>query len=278
MIPGVRLDRNCPATYRIRVEGNVISFSILFSSMVWTWIAVRKMRNKPVVQPAGVQDTVCLPAYGIAVGWVLLSLAMQFLPGLTGEEPKPKGTVSLSGIQQSVILSGCLAFVLAVVYSIGNDKKPENGLPALRAVSLGIVAFVASLGPVFLVMFAIQHALGPNSASHALLEFMKKNKTPEAAMWVGASAVVTAPLLEELLYRVILQGHLRKLIHRDKAVVVVAVIFCVAHGWPNMLGLFPLAIALGVLYDRTNSYLAVVTAHAAFNMTMLLLTVLLQTS
>ena len=44
-----------------------------------------------------------------------------------------------------------------------------------------------------------------------------------------------------------------------------AVLFVLVHPFPDMLGLLPLAVGFGYVYERTHSYLAVVSMHATFN-------------
>lgn len=272
MIVAFGLDRNCLPLYGITVEPIVISSCILVSSVVWTWMAVRKMRSKPVVPSAGVVETVPALAFGLAVSWVALNFVLRLFPGWFANEAST--AVTLTGIRQGVMLSGGVAFVLAAIYAAGNKTKQENELPALRAMSLGFLAFFASIGPVIIVLVVLRKLNPQEPTSHALLDFLRENRSHEAILWVSAAALVAAPLLEELLYRVILQGALRAHVSGNMSIAIVAVLFCAAHGWPNMVGLLPLAIVLGVLYDRTNSYLAIVTTHAAFNMCMLALAAL----
>ncbi|MFK7817467.1 MAG: lysostaphin resistance A-like protein [Planctomycetaceae bacterium] len=268
------------------MEVKILSLFVILSSLVWTWVALRKMRSKPVVVEAGAVETVPLVAIAFAVLWLIVSLGTQVVslasqlspPDEVDVATKEAGPrVDVDTVRKSVMQSGFLAFGLAAVYSLGvktSDEAKAAGkkhLPAMRAISLGLAGFVASIGPVLVVQFGLSQLVEMPESSHALLELVGKKKSPDVVLWVGAAAVVAAPLLEELIYRVVLQGWLRSLVNRNTAIVVVAVAFSFVHGWPAMVGLIPLAIVLGVLYDRTNSYLAVVTAHAAFNMCMLLL-------
>ena len=83
-----------------------------------------------------------------------------------------------------------------------------------------------------------------------------------------------APIEEELLYRVIFQGTLQRYVSPLTSIIISAAVFSAVHGFPDALGLFPLALILGYLYWRTGSYLTIVTTHAAFNGVTVLLTVL----
>lgn len=244
----------------------VFSVVVLCSCLVWIGVMLRAMRGQPLVPAAGVRERVPALASYIGIGWILYSLVAEFTGGPVD------GAVTISGLRNGVAFSGGFALLLAIIYSLENSTEQDNQLSALRAVWLGLFACVASAWPVLMVQSGLQRLLGPDQEGHRLLEFIRSDKSVEATLWVGAAAVVAAPLLEELLYRVILQGTLRARVSSRAAIGVTAVVFCLAHGWPAMLGLLPLAIILGYLYEQTNSYLAVVTTHAAFNMGMLLLT------
>ena len=83
-----------------------------------------------------------------------------------------------------------------------------------------------------------------------------------------------APIGEELLYRVIIQGVLQRHLPPSVSIVISSVVFSAVHGFPDAIGLFPLALILGYLYWRTGSYLTIVTTHAVFNGATVILTLL----
>jgi membrane protease YdiL (CAAX protease family) len=82
------------------------------------------------------------------------------------------------------------------------------------------------------------------------------------------TVAIVAPLSEELLFRAVLQGWVRERCGAAWAIPLVAVLFAAIHGWRDGLALLPLALILGVLYERRRSYLAVVVAHGLFNSVM----------
>jgi membrane protease YdiL (CAAX protease family) len=88
-------------------------------------------------------------------------------------------------------------------------------------------------------------------------------------------AVVAAPLTEELMFRVILQGALSRLVPPRVAIPLVAWCFCSVHGLVDGLALIPLALILGIVFHRTHNYLTVVVIHALFNATMIALQLLM---
>ena len=76
------------------------------------------------------------------------------------------------------------------------------------------------------------------------------------------------------MYRVILQGTLQRHFSPTASILISASLFSAVHGFPDAVGLFPLALILGFLYWRTGSYLTIVTTHAAFNAVTVILTLI----
>ena len=87
-------------------------------------------------------------------------------------------------------------------------------------------------------------------------------------------AVVVAPLSEELIFRVLLQGALGSVMPARVAIPFVAIVFAAVHGPVDGIALLPLALILGYSFDRRQSYLTVVVIHGLFNATMLALAML----
>ena len=89
---------------------------------------------------------------------------------------------------------------------------------------------------------------------------------------IAGVAVLVGPLLEEVVFRGLLQTLLIDTLGRRfrwTAVLIAAAVFALIHagpvswhGWP---GLFVLGVVLGWLYERTGSLLPCYLAHALFN-------------
>lgn len=81
------------------------------------------------------------------------------------------------------------------------------------------------------------------------------------------SAVIIAPIWEELLMRGILYPYLRRDFGRKVAVVVSSLVFALLHGFgfviiPTFIG----GVLLAALYERTGSLAPCIIAHAVFNL------------
>lgn len=118
--------------------------------------------------------------------------------------------------------------------------------------------------PVRLVEFPIQNLRA--QSPHPLLEILESPELSRITLfWIALQAILFAPLLEELLFRVVLQGVLERSSKPVWAVLISSMAFVATHNPVDWLPLFPLALILGYVYYRTHSYLAVFLLHASFN-------------
>jgi uncharacterized protein len=128
----------------------------------------------------------------------------------------------------------------------------------------GGLGFLASVPPV-LVVGALTAPLRTDERVHPFLQLLKETPGGRGVFEIALAAVVTAPLAEELVFRVVFQGLLEQKLPAWAAILIPAVTFAVIHGWPDCLPLLPLAIVLGIVFHRRHSYAGVVTLHAMFN-------------
>ena len=78
--------------------------------------------------------------------------------------------------------------------------------------------------------------------------------------------VVAAPVLEELLFRGLLYGTLRRAVGPVPAAAVSALAFAAIHGlWIHAAVLFLLGYALARVYERTGSLWSAIALHATYN-------------
>jgi membrane protease YdiL (CAAX protease family) len=78
-------------------------------------------------------------------------------------------------------------------------------------------------------------------------------------------AVVVAPVVEELMYRVAVFGGMYQRNSFGIGLVISSILFGLAHGYPDCLALLPLAVAIGFTYSRRRSYRTAVLIHFLFN-------------
>jgi membrane protease YdiL (CAAX protease family) len=98
-----------------------------------------------------------------------------------------------------------------------------------------------------------------------LLVFQDPSSTDR--LLVILSAVILAPLFEELVFRAHVQSAIRKYSASPwLAVMMTSALFALVHQtWWMMPPLFVLALGMGYVYERTRNIWATITIHAAFN-------------
>lgn len=235
------------------------------SLIVWMRIAERRRQGLPILDQASTsaaQPSVW--ALLAATGWVLLSLADRLTIDLAGPptEPKPEivwGALSLSLTVFAVILSLLLIDRHYTWRDIGIDWSRTR-----QSAGLGVATCCAAILPTAF-MLLVTFPLRSRETQHTLLRLLADSPDPLIIAGLGVTAVIVAPLSEELLFRVTLQGWWQRRIGSSWSVSLVAVVFAMVHGYRDGLALIPLALMLGYVYDRQRDYLAVVIAHGLFN-------------
>lgn len=189
----------------------------------------------------------------------------------------PENSVDKADLLIAKLLSGQLAqigtvLLLLCIETRNKLRRVDLGLEPLRWLEnarIGALAFLASLLPVYLVNVVV-YLLGWHSpeTEHQILGILQGKHSPFALVGAIMSAIVMAPLTEELMYRVVLQGGLERWLPKDSALWLTAIVFAGVHslsGRPDALPLFPLALIMGYVYRQTHSFVAVFTLHALFN-------------
>jgi membrane protease YdiL (CAAX protease family) len=204
---------------------------------------------------------------------IVVWLTVTLLNKLVAESPSP-AVASLRSIQ---VQCGVQVFIAALFTALLTDggRRPLRDCGIFRErldrqILLGILAFFAAVGPTGILLILSQWWRTVET-QHALLQTLQRDFSIEIAVWIVMSAAIAAPLTEELLFRVTLQGWLSERFSGPAAIGVTAVVFALIHGWRDALPLLPLSLILGYVFHQTRSYWACVTTHALFNGTFLVL-------
>ena len=257
----------------------VILIAVLaaLSLRVWGTVLRRWRRGLPALQPLPRSPSPWLPvAFGAAA--VLVALMVSISVAALFEGSQATVDVSLSDVQWSVF-DGLLHIVVALALLTGGGRvqPAECGLSAEhldRQMRDGVQGFLASVVPVMLVL-VLTAALRTPENQHPFLKLLHRDgSAAEVAAWLLVSAVIVAPIKEELIFRVMLQEGLARRLGATPAIGITAILFCMVHGFPDALALLPLAVILGYVYDRRQSVLSVVLIHALFNLTNILILLL----
>lgn len=250
----------------------ILSLILGGSLVVWVGIVSRWRRGLPAL-PFRERNAVHLSAFlppAAVAGWFLSrGLVAELLP-IT---PEP----SLANVQAASV-----ANVLVILIAAGLLVRPRRyrlsdlGIrfrESAEEATIGAQGFLASVLPVVCVLIA-SYPLRNATNQHKFLQLLRTDASAEMIFWIGIAVNLLAPLSEELLFRVIVQGTLQTRYRPGWAIGLTAAAFAAVHGWPDVLPLYPLAIVLGYVYYRRNSFAAVVILHSLFNAANLLLSLL----
>lgn len=146
--------------------------------------------------------------------------------------------------------------------------KRDLGLGLLGGVvGLGLASGVGTL--VNYLSELMKQPVDP--VAHEMLKMLREEYSVSLLVNLIISAVILAPLVEEIVFRGVFQTSLLRLFNgrRWPTILIASAVFAVIHWavvpWQGLIPLFTLGVIWGVLYERTGSLLPPILAHAVFN-------------
>jgi membrane protease YdiL (CAAX protease family) len=243
-------------------------------SMATAWTAgVDRLRRCPII-----------------IGDAELLLFLLLLPRLLGGiaalstwgavRPTPTGPDLLLG---AILLQVCLIVGIAMVWlRHPRDRAELFSLPRVRLghdLFNGVVLLLRACPYLILVsaLVLLLHQIGLPAAPQDAVRLLRSSDTPQWVLWgLIGTAVITAPLLEEIIFRGLLLPACLK--HRSPyvAIALVSILFATVHlNATSILPLTCLGIVLATAYIRTGSLLVPITMHMTYNALQIL--IILQT-
>jgi membrane protease YdiL (CAAX protease family) len=199
----------------------------------------------------------------------------------------PSKRVELSAHRQ-VMLSVISGTIVCAVLIVGNRVVRPGALhhagfsfrTLRRGVVVGLLSALLVLPLTFMAVVLTEQLWNwvrlEHPGIHEMLKILSEADDPGLRVMICISAILVAPLFEELLFR----GHVQTLIvtalaarftwasagARWAAIVITSVLFALVHGelW-MMPPIFFLSLCLGYLYERTANLWAPIVVHLAFN-------------
>ncbi len=171
-----------------------------------------------------------------------------------------------SGAPVTILLSGSAVSTAAVAVAWRFlPGRPAGHGPRARGAAVGLLGWVGSfplVAGVLLLWTALLRAAGRTWAEQEVLTHLRER--PVAFFVV---AVLLAPLYEEVLFRGLLHGALRRRGGAVLAAAVSAATFTLAHHHlPTVPAHFVLGLALSFVYEKTGTLAGPMAFHAAFNL------------
>lgn len=178
----------------------------------------------------------------------------------------------MSAGNETILLLPVTSFVSAFLVAIVVLASGPYGRLGLRgAAPVHWLAAIALAGGWFVAaqgfLWLLTHSLGDAAED----QFMPRLLEELGRGWTLVVVAVMPALLEEAVFRGVLQGRLLALLGRRAGLSVTALAFALCHGMPAVLPLhFGLGLTLGVLRERAGSLLPGVLMHFCYNATIVL--------
>jgi membrane protease YdiL (CAAX protease family) len=208
---------------------------------------------------------------GVAIVLLLIYVSPAIIELVVGDKLREKA--SDAGLVVAIAMNFViLAGVIPLLTVTGRNRLSDYGIEGqdwIAEIRYGAIGYLVATPLVVALLLAMSNIRGPQN-EHPLLKLLSSASGSEI-VGVTLAAVVAAPLTEELIFRVLFQGLLEAAVPSWVAVLLPALAFAAMHGRYDAIPLFPLAVVLGIVYHIRRSYVAVVTTHALFNATFLVL-------
>ncbi|HEX6963930.1 MAG TPA: CPBP family intramembrane glutamic endopeptidase [Lacipirellula sp.] len=195
---------------------NALPALVMLAPLLITWwVALTGSREAdPATEIASMIHAHATASIGAPPACVFATIAVDAnTPYLL--EPKAKaGALTYALWLQSLtsISMAAIAYLLlaALFGADGRDLGlPRDGRELLRDVKIGAAAWAASLAPIYGILFVLQAIVEPESG-HPLVQELVTDHSLSMMLAAGLAAVVAAPIYEETVFRLLLQGWLER--------------------------------------------------------------------
>jgi len=242
------------------------------------WMYTRAFRRVYFGQEAMVtvtQYTKLDAALAFVVALYLLSpMLLESSGGKTGDPIRMGAQLILVGY---FIFYGTLLLLIVgslVLRRINlGDVFRFGKMPGLHAARCGFVFLLLAAPLVFAADFLVDWWGNAKQDPQAVITLVEQSKSAAQRVPICLSAMIVAPLAEELVFRGYLYSAAKRFLGGIPALVLTGSVFAAVHAnIPNLLPLFLLACCLTLAYETTGSLWVSVTMHSAFNALNLVLT------
>jgi membrane protease YdiL (CAAX protease family) len=262
-----------------------VQWLVLIGGVIaWAGIVERLAARRPLVE---YEPRMQVPWSGfdlamLAIAWFAFEIAAQWVVApADGARPKVVPPSFLAAAAAARL--AWLVFAIVYLSRAAGAYFDDMGLDLRklkRDVWLGLATFAAAALPVYAIQILLTKVFGFESR-HPLVELAETRRSTDVLLLATVVAVGVAPLIEEFLLRVLLQGWLEKkqIEARQRRgesghepagfgpIAVSAAIFAILHvsNGPDWVALFVLALFLGYVYQRTHRIVPALTVHACVN-------------
>jgi len=218
--------------------------------------------------PFGIGDVLAIAA---------LLVSLVFLTGRNSTPTEPPTTVNaLTVVSGAMFLLGMAGIVSFILHRRGHDLVEVFGLDRMRTKTLVLHSLLWTAAGTALVYLVAHYLWLPilenlgieNAEEQEMVRMLRDSGDAALRIAIALSAVVIAPVAEEVLFRGYLYPSVKAYSGGILAAVVSAGVFTAVHF--NLVGLLPLflfGLLLAAAYEATGSLWLPISIHALFNAT-----------
>lgn len=221
---------------------------------------------------------VLLTLLAFLLGSIVVSIGEIGVSFLGIDASIPLVQLLLSSILLQGVTFGAVAYGYYYYYQRAYDDLDYRSLrefvllrrPSRSGLLYAAGGLIAIFG-IVIVISAISELLGFGDATSRIVEVAERQPLAVLAM-IPVSYLVVAPG-EEVLFRGIIQGHLREAFRPIPAVLLASIVFAVTHFGSitgpatifSILSIFGVALVLGGLYEYTDNLTLPILVHGTYN-------------
>lgn len=262
----------------------VLGLVLLAGGVVFCMLVARGLFSERAFEHApGRQGPMTLADAMIGLGMYIVAVMIAaFVLKKSGLAPEPGQAMDARQLVIGMIITHAASIPVALftLARLMQSRPDPPKLAPLRSMAIGALGVVVAAPVLLLVMYVvtvISTAAGypPPEVGHVVLtQLLDPALSPWMRWGLILSAVIGAPLFEEILFRGLFQSSMvqsRIVRSRWTAIVITSVLFALIHLGATsdapqaLIMLYVLSLALGYVYERTGSLVAPITMHALFN-------------
>jgi membrane protease YdiL (CAAX protease family) len=262
-----------PMSTSASTPGLLIALFAVAAGISANVITTRKLYRMPELPPPVSRSVFA----GLLLAAVSAFLSLMVLAGLMGANPGTDAGKRLAVMFTPLVQVGAFAFTMALLWRTGWFTQVWSWGPRLSARKLLAVAvggYLLTIPWVLLcdvVLELLARQLQVSIPSEHVIFDLWRHEGAGVSLFKTAaflSAVVGAPLIEELVFRGLLQRLLVRLLKSPAvAIVLTSLAFAAIHQpWPLRPPIFVLSLALGWVYFRRGNLALPMLIHAIFNL------------
>jgi membrane protease YdiL (CAAX protease family) len=209
----------------------------------------------------------------LLLSWYLLGLYLPTEPTTTATAAK-SDPIELGSILIQIVMALTQACVLVAFLRFARGFDPVElfglrNLPVSKAVSYAL----AAIAPIMVVVVVVNlgstellNGVWPDASPQDIVKAFETTGSVAARILMSFAAIIVAPLTEELLFRGLIYGVVKRFTDSWFAAIVSSLLFATVHlHVGSFIPLWALAMLLVAAYELTGCLLVPMLIHALFN-------------